>query len=131
NILYGNDSIDNSVFRFDYLWIDFYAPSLTDSISRSSYFMRTSVNLGANKYFKEKSPIILKNQFNLKEILDYKSIDTEQLKAYYWWKKSDPTNSDVFEGFIPYNNRSNWEEDPQNFMKDNDIELFRTGKLPD
>jgi len=127
-ILSEDNLIDNRRVMFDYYTFNPF--SYSDSINRRFYPFRHIQNLCDEKYINEFSSLEIKSELRSKIELDYQKLYIGQLEAYYWWKKGNYNGKDVFEGFIPYYNGIFWEEDPKKFMKDNDIELFKTNKLP-
>ena len=113
-----------------YSWLNFYrAATLPDSTKRNVYFGMMSINIGVNRYVKEFTDIDIKKQIKNKDEVNYSNFIPGQIRAYFFWKKSKSPKKDIFDGFIPYGNHTFWEADPENFMKDNDMELLRTGKL--
>lgn len=131
-LLTSDNKIDNRLVMYDYTYLNYFqASTLPDTISRSYYFYRTLINLGSNPNIKDSLPISIKKELKNTMELNYKKFDTHQLKAYYHWKKDNYQGKDVFETFIPFSSDIFYEENPNLYMKDNDIELFISGKLPD
>ena len=132
NLLTSNNKIDNRFVMYNYTYLNYYqASNLTDSIDRSSYIYRNLINLGANPNIKDSLPLEFKKELkNIKE-LEYEKFDSHQLIAYYHWKKDNYQGKDVFEPFIPFSHNNFYEENPTLYLKNNDVELLRTGKLPD
>ncbi len=132
NLLTSNNKIDNRFVMYNYTYLNYYqASNLTDSIDRGSYIYRNLINLGANPNIKDSLPLEFKKELkNIKE-LEYEKFDSHQLIAYYHWKKDNYQGKDVFEPFIPFSHNNFYEENPTLYLKNNDVELLRTGKLPD
>lgn len=131
-LLTSENKIDNRFVMYDYTYLNYYqASTLPDTINRSYYFYRTLINLGSNPIIKDSLPLSIKKELNNTMELNYKKFDTHQLKAYYHWKIDNYQGKDVFETFIPFSSDIIYEENPNLYMKDNDIELFKSGKLPD
>jgi hypothetical protein len=130
-LLNANNQINNMRLMYDYSWLDYYkAIFLPDSTERGLYFGRMMVNVGVNGFIEEYSGINIKKQLKNKTEVNYSLFDSSHIRAFYYWKKSNYPKKDVFDGFIPYSNGLFWEENSELFIKDNDIELLRTGKLP-
>ena len=110
-ILNKENKINNKKINYIYYWID-----LRGAAKGSPFIKRETVSVYNKKYMKETSPIYIKDQLKNKTEIDYSSLTFDQLRAYYYWKKSDYLGCDIFEGFIPY---------------DSDIELLRNGKFVD
>jgi hypothetical protein len=116
--------------NYDYYYLDYYkALTVNDSADRNIYIGRTMINLGIKEYTGENLPNDIKKQLKDKREFTYKNAEYPQLKAYYYWKKEDYNGKDVYENFIPYCNNTFCEVDLLKCKEDNDIELFRTGKL--
>lgn len=129
-ILAPNNQINNMRLMFDYTWLDYYrAITLPDSTNRNLYFGRMMINLGIDHLINEYSNINIKKELKNKDEVIYSNFISGQIRAYFYWKKSEFPKKDVFDGFIPFGNHTSREVDPDNFMKDNDMELFRIGKL--
>jgi hypothetical protein len=97
---------------YRYSWLNYYGED--DEVIGDRSFGRESISLCANDYIKESSPINVKNRIKNKDLLDVSKIGVWQLRAFYYWKKSNYPKKDVFEGFIP---------------DESDIKLLRDGGL--
>lgn len=124
------NGIDSRFVNYDYYYLDYYkALTVNDSTDRNIYIGRTMINLGIKGYTEENLPIDIKKQLKDKREFTYESTEYSQLRAYYYWKKEGYNGKDVYENFILYCNNIFCEEDLVKCKKDNDIELFRMGKL--
>ena len=132
-IINEDNKIDNRRFMYKRSFLNLYAvinlPDSIDIYDLWGCFNMTYINLGSNKYIEELMSLDISKQLKDKTEIDYLSLVRGQLEAFYYWKKYNYTGKDVFEGFVPYGSLKFYEEDPELFFKDNDVELFRTGKL--
>lgn len=132
NFLTSNNKIDNRLVMYDYTYLNYYQASiLPDTVDRNYYLDRTLINLGSNPNIKDSLPIELKKELKNTMEINYEKFHNHQLIAYYHWKKDNYQGEDVFETFIPFSHNTFYEENPTLYLKDNDVELLRTSKLPD
>tara|TARA_B100000809_G_scaffold149958_1_gene147454 strand:+ start:167 stop:1339 length:1173 start_codon:yes stop_codon:yes gene_type:complete len=116
-ILTKNDSIDNRRIIYTYWLFDYYrATTIPDASKRSNSIIGASQNICHNKYINLTSSINIKKELKNKVGVRHSNIDTQQLKAYYYWKKISYPIKDVFDGFIPI---------------EKDIKLLQEGNLTD
>lgn len=114
NLLTLENEIDNRLMMFSYSWLKYY--NSKGGLNKERDFGWESINLGANDYIKETSPINIKKQIKNKDFLDFGKLDIWQLRAFYFWKKSKYPKEDVFDGLIP---------------NESDLKVLRNGKIED